>query len=97
MAAKKLLQQLRAADKRSQPCDDAAAAAKYSTDDDNDDGVCVICMEAAAAVAFQPCLHAVACAQCALKITARSNGCPMCRNHIQSAVPMTAGLPVGMF
>ncbi len=97
MAAKKLLQQLRTAGKWSQPRGEAAALARCRTDDDGDDGLCVICMEAAAAILFQPCLHAVACAACALKIAARSNECPMCRSHVQSAVPIAAGFPMGMF
>ena len=58
--------------------------------DDDYDGVCVICLEAAPAVIFQPCLHAVACAACASKVAARNNECPMCRCPVHAALPLTS-------
>ena len=68
-----------------------AGATRYHADDDYD-RLCVICLEAAPAVMFQPCLHAVACAACASKVAARNNECPMCRCHVQAALPLAAFL-----
>ena len=60
--------------------------------DEEYDSLCVICMEAAPAVMFQPCLHAVACKACASKVAACSNACPMCRCEVHLAVPLPAAI-----
>lgn len=45
--------------------------------------LCVICMETAPEVSFQPCGHAVTCRSCAAKVVASKRACPMCRGPLQ--------------
>lgn len=53
---------------------------KHDTEDDES---CVVCMEAASQVVFQPCNHAVVCKVCAAKIFGQTRECPLCRCKIQ--------------
>ncbi len=47
-------------------------------------GLCVVCLEKQPEVGFLPCMHAVTCEACMLKIASKSNECPMCRAPLSS-------------
>ena len=46
--------------------------------------LCVVCMDAAPQVRFQPCAHAVTCKLCASKILVQTGECPMCRCQLSA-------------
>lgn len=47
--------------------------------DQDDYSLCIVCMEAAPQVKFQPCAHSVTCWPCGHKILLQTGECPMCR------------------
>lgn len=51
-------------------------------DAQEDFDLCVICIEVAPQVRFQPCSHVVACEACASKVLLRCGECPMCRYQL---------------
>lgn len=57
-----------------------------SNGDAEQDEFCEICMESPLQTVFQPCLHSIACFQCAQKIMKRQNECPMCRTPLQAVL-----------
>lgn len=44
--------------------------------------LCVICIEVAPQVRFQPCSHVVTCKPCASKVLVQTGECPMCRGQL---------------
>lgn len=54
-----------------------------ASQEEAEEGFCVICMESPPAILFNPCWHAIACAQ---KVLSDANACPMCRCEVQAAV-----------
>lgn len=59
-------------------------AASLSNIDEEDYTLCVVCMEAATQIKFQPCAHAVTCKLCAGKILLQTGECPMCRCQLSA-------------
>ena len=49
---------------------------------------CVVCMDAARSVRFQPCQHAVCCGPCATVILDTTGRCPLCAGAIASSGAM---------
>ncbi len=52
---------------------------------DDSSSLCVVCLEKHPEVGFLPCMHAVTCEACMLKIASKSNECPMCRAPLSSS------------
>ncbi len=56
-----------------------------------EDDACVICLDQAADVIFQPCSHCVTCTACAKLVAQRKQPCPMCRTAVSSFQKMPVG------
>ncbi len=52
-----------------------------------EDHVCIICMDAPCSVTFVPCEHDIVCMSCSKLVMDSSAQCPMCREHIEQAIP----------
>lgn len=50
----------------------------------DDFDLCVICIESAPQVRFQPCCHTVACKPCASRVLLQTGECPMCRCQLSA-------------
>ena len=51
---------------------------------EEDYNLCVICIENAPQVRFQPCAHVVTCKPCASKVLLQTGECPMCRSQLSA-------------
>lgn len=62
------------------------AAMELAAENNNldDDRACAVCLERAAAIVFNPCLHCVTCAMCAKLVIEANQPCPICRIPVVS-------------
>lgn len=80
------------ADKLNLPAiaDDVVHSANVREENAQEDfDLCVICIEVAPQVRFQPCSHVVTCKPCASKVLVQSGECPMCRGQLSGLELLT--------
>ncbi len=63
----------------------AEAVPEADFSEQTEDDVCIVCLDGPRNAYFGPCSCRVACYECALRVTAKSQTCPWCGQRITGA------------